>query len=98
MPAFQRNAGETGTFGAAATRLASTAVAKQSSGGSGFFAWFTGEKSRKLPTLDFPLEGVVLPPSLPDHVETGKTEITTLSNGVKIASEKTAVCIRSIFH
>lgn len=90
MSAFQRNAGETRIFGAA-TRLASTAVAKQSSGGFSFFGWLTGEKSRKLPTLDLPLEGVVLPPSLPDYVKPGETKITTLPNGVKIASEITAV-------
>ncbi|CAL9040295.1 unnamed protein product [Musa banksii] len=70
---------------ARATRYASTSVAKRSSGG--FFSWLTGEQSSQLPPLDFPLPGVMLPPPLPDHVEPGKTKITTLPNGVKIASE-----------
>ncbi|PKA59024.1 Mitochondrial-processing peptidase subunit alpha [Apostasia shenzhenica] len=54
---------------------------------SGFFSWLTGEKSNQLPPLDFPLPGVRLPAPLPDYVEPGKTKITTLPNGVKIASE-----------
>ncbi|URE38044.1 mitochondrial-processing peptidase subunit, partial [Musa troglodytarum] len=70
---------------ARATRYASTSVAKRSSGG--FFSWLTGEQSSQLPPLDFPLPGVMLPPPLPDHVEPGKTKVTTLPNGVKIASE-----------
>ena len=93
---FQRNVGEAGALHAA-TRLASTAVAKESSGGFGFFSWLTGERSRKLPPLDFPLEGVVLPPALSDHEEPGKTKITTLPNGVKIASETSSVCTLLIF-
>lgn len=75
---------------ARATRYASTSVAKRSSGG--FFSWLTGEQSSQLPPLDFPLPGVMLPPPLPDHVEPGKTKITTLPNGVKIASETSPVC------
>lgn len=71
-------------------RYASTsAVATKSSGG--FFSWLTGEKSSSLPPLDFPLKDVVLPPPLPDHVEPGKTKITTLPNGLRIASETSAV-------
>ncbi|XP_042000195.1 mitochondrial-processing peptidase subunit alpha-like [Salvia splendens] len=70
-------------------RYASTsAVATKSSGG--IFSWLTGEKSSSLPPLDFPLEGIVLPPPLPDYVEPGKTKITTLPNGVRIASETSA--------
>ncbi|XP_020105364.1 mitochondrial-processing peptidase subunit alpha-like [Ananas comosus] len=69
----------------AATRSASTSVARSSSGG--FFSWLTGEKSSQLTPLDFPLPGVTVPPPLPDYVEPGKTKITTLPNGVKIASE-----------
>nr|XP_043621559.1 mitochondrial-processing peptidase subunit alpha-like [Erigeron canadensis] len=69
------------------TRFASSsAVAAQSTSG-GIFSWFTGGSSSSLPPLDFPLKGIELPSSLPDHVETGKTIITTLSNGVRIASE-----------
>ncbi|XP_020262921.1 mitochondrial-processing peptidase subunit alpha-like [Asparagus officinalis] len=85
LRALKRNACETGVLGAA-TRLASTAVAKPSSGGSGFFGWLT-RGSQKLPSLELPLEGVTLPPPLPDKVEAGETRITTLPNGVKIASE-----------
>ncbi|KAK9060476.1 hypothetical protein SSX86_021180 [Deinandra increscens subsp. villosa] len=39
------------------------------------------------PPLDFPLKGIELQPCLPDHIHPGKTKITTLSNGIKIASE-----------
>ncbi|KAH6779048.1 Insulinase family protein [Perilla frutescens var. hirtella] len=70
-------------------RYASTsAVASKSSGG--LFSWLTGEKSSSLPPLDFPLKDVVLPPPLPDYVEPGKTKITTLPNGLRIASETSA--------
>ncbi|KAF2304015.1 hypothetical protein P3X46_019493 [Hevea brasiliensis] len=65
----------------------SSAAALQSSSSGGLFSWLTGEKSKSLPSLEFPLPGVELPPTLPDYVEPGKTKITTLSNGVKIASE-----------
>ncbi|XP_044464649.1 mitochondrial-processing peptidase subunit alpha-like [Mangifera indica] len=72
----------------AATRFASSsAVATSSSSSGGLFSWLTGERSNSSPPLDFPLPGVSLPPSLPDYVEPGKTKITTLPNGVKIASE-----------
>ncbi|XP_039143865.1 LOW QUALITY PROTEIN: mitochondrial-processing peptidase subunit alpha-like [Dioscorea cayenensis subsp. rotundata] len=84
LNAFKRHAGDTRVCGPAA-RFASTSIAKRSSGG--FFSWLTGEKSSQLPALDFPLPGVTLPPPLPDHVEPGKTKITTLPNGAKIASE-----------
>uniref|UniRef100_A0A7N0ZR39 Mitochondrial-processing peptidase subunit alpha n=1 Tax=Kalanchoe fedtschenkoi TaxID=63787 RepID=A0A7N0ZR39_KALFE len=66
----------------------STAVSAKPTGG--FFSWLTGERSSSSPSLDFPLPGVVLPPPLPDYVEPGKTKITTLPNGVKIASETSA--------
>uniref|UniRef100_A0A0A9FEW9 Alpha-MPP n=1 Tax=Arundo donax TaxID=35708 RepID=A0A0A9FEW9_ARUDO len=68
-----------------ATRFASTSVVKQSSGG--LFSWLLGGKSSQLPSLDVPLPGITLPPPLPDFVEPSKTKITTLPNGVKIASE-----------
>ncbi|XP_008799765.1 mitochondrial-processing peptidase subunit alpha-like [Phoenix dactylifera] len=84
LRALKRHVGGTGSIGAS-TRSASTSVAKRSSGG--FFSWLTGERSNQLPPLDFPLPGVTLPPPLPDYVEPGKTKITTLPNGVKIASE-----------
>ncbi|XP_057977459.1 mitochondrial-processing peptidase subunit alpha-like [Malania oleifera] len=78
--------GRPGGWGA--ERLASTsAVVAKSSPSGGFFSWLTGERSSPLPPLDFPLAGVNLPPPLPDLVQPGKTKITTLANGVKIASE-----------
>uniref|UniRef100_A0A5B6YHP0 Uncharacterized protein n=1 Tax=Davidia involucrata TaxID=16924 RepID=A0A5B6YHP0_DAVIN len=72
------------------TRMASSSAVATSSSSGGFFSWLTGERSSSLPPLDFPLKGVTLPPPLPDYVEPGKTKITTLPNGVKIASETSA--------
>ncbi|KAF1872721.1 hypothetical protein Lal_00016558 [Lupinus albus] len=43
--------------------------------------------SSSAPPLDFPLPNVILPPTLPDYVEPAKTIITTLPNGVKLASQ-----------
>lgn len=73
-----------------AIRSASTSVSQRSSGG--FWSWLTGARSNTLPPPDFTLPGVTIPPPLPDHVEAGKTRITTLPSGVKIASETSAVC------
>ncbi|XP_077213439.1 mitochondrial-processing peptidase subunit alpha-like [Tasmannia lanceolata] len=69
-----------------AARYSSTSIDRSSSSG-GLFTWLTGEKSSSLPPLDFSLPGITLPPPLPDYVELVKTKITTLPNGVKIASE-----------
>uniref|UniRef100_A0A9I9D4A3 Inactive zinc metalloprotease alpha n=1 Tax=Cucumis melo TaxID=3656 RepID=A0A9I9D4A3_CUCME len=70
-----------------ASRFAtSTAVATRPTSG-GFFSWLTGERSSSLPPMEIPLSGINLPPPLPDHVEPSKTKITTLPNGVRIASE-----------
>ncbi|CAK9152783.1 unnamed protein product [Ilex paraguariensis] len=75
----------------ALTRFASSsAVATKTSSGS-YFSWLTGEHSSSLPPLNFPLKDVILSPPLPDYVEPGKTKITTLSNGLKIASEPSVV-------
>ncbi|KAG6723489.1 hypothetical protein I3842_03G210700 [Carya illinoinensis] len=75
----------------------SSAVAtKPTSSSGGLLGWLTGGGSRSLPPLDFPLAGVILPPSLPDHIEPIKTMITTLPNGVKIASEASANPVASI--
>ncbi|OQU78332.1 hypothetical protein SORBI_3009G204601 [Sorghum bicolor] len=68
-----------------ASRFASTNVVKQSSGG--LFSWLLGGKSSQLPPLDVPLPGIAIPSPLPDFVEPSKTKVTTLPNGVKIASE-----------
>ncbi|KAA0050857.1 hypothetical protein IC582_008069 [Cucumis melo] len=70
-----------------ASRFAtSSAVATRPTSG-GFFSWLTGERSSSLPPMEIPLSGINLPPPLPDHVEPSKTKITTLPNGVRIASE-----------
>ncbi|XP_030525239.2 mitochondrial-processing peptidase subunit alpha [Rhodamnia argentea] len=65
---------------------ASSAVASNSTS-SGLFSWLTGESSSTLPPLEMPLAGISPPNALPDYVEPSKTKITTLPNGVKIASE-----------
>lgn len=76
-----------------ATRFAtSAAVATRASSSGGLFSWLTGERSSSLPPLDIPLGGVALPDPLPDFVEPSKTKITTLPNGLKIASETSPVC------
>ncbi|KAJ6356131.1 hypothetical protein OIU78_004274, partial [Salix suchowensis] len=74
----------------------SSAAALQSSSSSGFFSWLTGEKSKSVPPLDFPLLGVELPSTLPDYVEPGVTKITTLGNGLRIASETSPNPVASI--
>lgn len=73
------------------TRFASSSAVAAKSSSGGLFSWFTGGSGSNSPPLDFPLKGIELPPSLPDHVEQGKTKITTLSNGIKIASETSSV-------
>lgn len=75
----------------------SSALAAKSSTSGGLFSWLTGERSSSSPPLDTPLKGVTIPPPLPDYVEHGLTKITTLKNGVKIASETSAVCLIIIF-
>ncbi|WJX91977.1 mitochondrial processing peptidase [Trifolium repens] len=77
--------GRGGNLGATRFATSSAVAAKVSSGG--LFSWLTGERSSSLPPLDTPLSSVVLPDPLPDYVEPSKTKITTLSNGLKIASE-----------
>ncbi|KAJ0745517.1 putative quinol--cytochrome-c reductase, Mitochondrial processing peptidase [Helianthus annuus] len=74
----------------ALTRFASSSAVAAKSSSGGLFSWFAGGSASTLPPLDFPLKGIELPPSLPDHVEPAKTKITTLSNGIKIASETSA--------
>ncbi|KAE8698396.1 Mitochondrial-processing peptidase subunit alpha [Hibiscus syriacus] len=74
----------------------STTVATTSSSSGGLLSWLTGSQSKSIPPLDFPLPGVALPPSLPDYVEPGKTKITTLPNGIKVASENSASPAASI--
>lgn len=72
-------------------RCASTSVAAPKSPSGSLLSWLTGGQSASLTNLDSPLSGVTIPPPLPDYVEPGKTQITTLPNGLKIASETSAV-------
>ncbi|CAJ1937086.1 unnamed protein product [Sphenostylis stenocarpa] len=75
----------------------SSVVKKQSSSGlGGLFGWLTGDRSNSATPLDFPLPGVIHSPPLPDYVAPGKTIITTLPNGVKVASETSATPTASI--
>ncbi|GER25143.1 mitochondrial-processing peptidase subunit alpha [Striga asiatica] len=76
--------GRTGCSGLA-RYVSTSAVATKSSGG--FFSWLTGEKGSSLPPLDFPLKDIPQPEPFPDYVEPGKTKITALPNGFRIASE-----------
>lgn len=69
----------------------SSAVATSPSSTPGSTSWLTGGSSGSLPSMDIPLAGVSLPPPLADHVAPGKLKITTLSNGLKIASEMSPV-------
>ena len=57
----------------------------------GLLGWLTGGSSRSSPPLHFPLPGVSLPPALPDYIQPEPTKITTLPNGLKIASQSSAV-------
>ncbi|GAV75924.1 Peptidase_M16 domain-containing protein/Peptidase_M16_C domain-containing protein [Cephalotus follicularis] len=77
--------GRVGNLGAARYTTSDAVAARPTS--SVFFSWLTGERTRSLPPLDFPLEGISLPPSLPDYVKPSKIKYTNLTNGVKIASE-----------
>ncbi|WZY96902.1 hypothetical protein YC2023_069231 [Brassica napus] len=84
---------------APARYASSSAVAtssSSSSSSSGFFGWLTGGSSSSLNSLDMPLQGVSLPPPLADHVEPSKLKITTLPNGLKIASEMSPNPVASI--
>uniref|UniRef100_A0A0D6R6V3 Uncharacterized protein n=1 Tax=Araucaria cunninghamii TaxID=56994 RepID=A0A0D6R6V3_ARACU len=87
-----------GTRGVAtsAIRLSGAGIAKQASSSGGLFSWLTGNKSSGLPPLDFPLPGVKLPAPLPDYIEPTKTNITTLPNGLKVASESSSSPTASI--
>lgn len=75
-----------------ATRHATSSAAASRTSSPGFFSWLTGERASSLPPLEVPLEGVSLPPSLPDFVEPGKVQSKILENGVTIVSEASLVC------
>lgn len=58
--------------------------------------WFNGSYVKRFPPLSHPLPDIKLPPHLPDYVEPYPTKITTLPNGLRIASEYSpgpAACI-----
>ncbi|GLJ30406.1 hypothetical protein SUGI_0601650 [Cryptomeria japonica] len=76
------------------TKFSGTEISKQSSSG-GLFSGLGGSKS-SYPPLDLPLPGVQLPPSIPDHIEPTKTNVTTLPNGLKVASENSPSSTASI--
>jgi len=82
-------------FATSTPGVSRTEIAQQSSSG-GLFSWITGNKSKSLPSLDFPLPGVNLSPTLPDYVEPTKTIVTTLPNGLKVASEDSSSPTASI--
>ena len=75
-----------------ATRFTTSAAVATKPSSGGLFSWLTGEHSSSLPPLDTLLGGVTLPNPLPDFIEPSKTKITTLPNGLKIASETSPVC------
>ncbi|XP_030457500.1 mitochondrial-processing peptidase subunit alpha [Syzygium oleosum] len=77
--------GRVGSLGT--RRYATSSAVAASSTSSGLFSWLTGESSSTLPPLEIPLAGITPPDAIPDYVEPSKTKITTLPNGVKIASE-----------
>ncbi|MCL7029572.1 hypothetical protein MKW94_021034, partial [Papaver nudicaule] len=75
-------------YGRSRFATSSAAAAKPSLVSSGrLFNWLTGENSKTLPPLDIPLPGVINPSPLPDYVQPSETKITTLPNGVRIASQ-----------
>ncbi|PWZ31076.1 Mitochondrial-processing peptidase subunit alpha [Zea mays] len=80
----------------AAIRCASTSVAQRSSGG--FWTWLTGARSNEIPPPDFTLPGVTIPPPLPDHVEAGKTRVTTLPNGENYTASRIVLAASGVDH
>ncbi|KAL5999991.1 hypothetical protein ACLOJK_034668 [Asimina triloba] len=54
-------------------------------------SWFNGSYANRFPPLYHSLPGLKLPPSLPEYVEPSPTRVTTLPNGLKIASEDSPV-------
>lgn len=58
----------------------------------GLFSNIFGSSSNRVTTpLSDPLPGVVIPEPIAPPRDAPKTELTTLSNGVKVASENTPV-------
>eukprot|EP00270_Netrium_digitus_P018129 TRINITY_DN6840_c0_g1_i2.p1 TRINITY_DN6840_c0_g1~~TRINITY_DN6840_c0_g1_i2.p1 ORF type:complete len:534 (+),score=123.82 TRINITY_DN6840_c0_g1_i2:57-1604(+) len=62
---------------------ATSVAAKQ----GGLLSWLLGKPAVSLPPLYEPLAGLQLPPPLEEDIPVAETKITTLSNGLRIASE-----------
>lgn len=63
----------------------------QASSSGGFLSKLLGERpTTPVPALYEPLQGVHLPPALPEDVKPSETKVTTLTNGVRIASQNIA--------
>lgn len=76
---------------AAAHQALPRTESSQASSSGGVLSWFLGERpTTPVPALFEPLEGVNLPHALPDDVRPGETRVTTLGNGLKIASQNIA--------
>lgn len=93
--------GRTSAFHRGVARFSSlndvgTKPSSSSSPFGGLFGWLIGGNSRSMPPLDFPLSGINLPPALPDHVQPADVKITTLPNGIKIASLKSEKPVASV--
>ena len=79
-------------------RLAVPATAVSSSSKGGFLSWLIGESpATKAPPLYETFPGLKLPPALPDTLVVAPTEITTLDNGLKVASENISVRLNYLF-
>mgnify|MGYP000005149439 CR=1 FL=1 len=79
-------------------RLAVPATAVSSSSKGGFLSWLIGESpATKAPPLYETFPGLKLPPALPDTLVVAPTEITTLDNGLKVASENIPVRLNYLF-
>ncbi|KAI3967693.1 hypothetical protein MKX01_039603 [Papaver californicum] len=74
----------------------SAAAASSKASSEILFSWLTGENSKTLPPLNFPLPGVINPSPLPDYVQPSETKMTTLPNGVRIASQASPDPVASI--
>eukprot|EP00250_Pteridium_aquilinum_P022652 c2550_g1_i1 orf=435-1967(-) len=86
----QINASASRGITSSAARLAVPVSATQVTKG-GILAWLLGEKpASKFPPLFEAVPGVKLPPVLSDDLTPAPTEVSTLSNGLKVASENTA--------
>ncbi|KAI3915324.1 hypothetical protein MKX01_035583 [Papaver californicum] len=82
-------------YGRSSFATSAAAASSKASSGS-LFSWLTGENSKTLPPLNFPLPGVINPSPLPDYIQPSDTKMTTLPNGVRIASQAAPDPVASI--